>query len=665
MPGGGARAPAAAGPHPSARPRRSLHGPIARSTSSPWPPASRCWCCSRWSACSWCVQSSHGDQRVRPVAVPHPHRVAHRRAARRGSACSVCSPARSSWRSPPSRSPCRSACSPRWPSPSTPAPGPASGSPAWSTCSPRCPSLLFGIWGFLFLSDKIIPISKWLADHLSFIPFFKTDEDARFIGSIFIAGIVVALMVLPIITAIVREVFSQTPPGEKEAALALGRHAVGDDPHRRAPLRPGRHHRRLDARPRSGARRDDRRRAAAAPGARGVDQDPAERRRHRVRASSPTGPAPTPSRSRRLMAAGLVLFLITLATNMIASVVVSARAARASGSSCDRRPITTAPTTTTADLAAPTSTCATGRPGRRRAARGTPSRPRRPIETTPEDRWTLLGSAVSALCLNWLILYRFTDRGRAWFGFAALLLRHVPRALRRRHHRPPRPARRHRSGHDRRRAVGGDRRVRAARAADRLHPQRGPQGAAVRLLRQRPDRRRPRPRRPPSGGGAHAIIGTIEQVGLALVWSLPLGAGRRGVPERVAQQVASPGAHLRRRHERPAVDHRRPVHLRRADPATSARAAGCSASTASWPAWPSPSRCCPTITRTVEVVLRLVPDGLREASLALGRVPGPHGLVGRVPDGQERHDAPPSCSASPGPSARPLRCCSPRSATTS
>jgi phosphate transport system permease protein len=84
------------------------------------------------------------------------------------------------------------------------------------------PSLLFGIWGFLFLSEKIIPISKWLSTHLSFIPFFKTDEDARFIGSIFIAGIVVALMVLPIITAIVREVFSQTPPGEKEAALALG-----------------------------------------------------------------------------------------------------------------------------------------------------------------------------------------------------------------------------------------------------------------------------------------------------------------------------------------------------------------------------------------------------------------------------------------------------------
>ena len=84
------------------------------------------------------------------------------------------------------------------------------------------PSLLFGLWGFLYLSDKIVPISLWLTQNLGWIPFFKTSEDASLTGSIFIAGIVVALMVLPIITSVVREVFSQTPPGEKEAALALG-----------------------------------------------------------------------------------------------------------------------------------------------------------------------------------------------------------------------------------------------------------------------------------------------------------------------------------------------------------------------------------------------------------------------------------------------------------
>jgi phosphate transport system permease protein len=84
------------------------------------------------------------------------------------------------------------------------------------------PSLLFGIWGFLYLSDQVVPLSRWLTTHLGFIPIFKTDPGARLTGSIFIAGIMVALMVMPIVTSVVREVFSQTPPGEKEAALALG-----------------------------------------------------------------------------------------------------------------------------------------------------------------------------------------------------------------------------------------------------------------------------------------------------------------------------------------------------------------------------------------------------------------------------------------------------------
>ena len=84
------------------------------------------------------------------------------------------------------------------------------------------PSLLFGIWGFLFLADQVVPLSKWLTENLGFIPIFATDKGARFTGSMFIAGIVVSLMTLPIIAAVVREVFAQTPPGEKEAALALG-----------------------------------------------------------------------------------------------------------------------------------------------------------------------------------------------------------------------------------------------------------------------------------------------------------------------------------------------------------------------------------------------------------------------------------------------------------
>jgi phosphate transport system permease protein len=84
------------------------------------------------------------------------------------------------------------------------------------------PALLFGIWGFLFLSDQLIPISQWLSDNLGWIPIFHVDEGAPLNGSIFIAGVVVSLMVLPIITAVVREVFSYVPQGEKEAALAVG-----------------------------------------------------------------------------------------------------------------------------------------------------------------------------------------------------------------------------------------------------------------------------------------------------------------------------------------------------------------------------------------------------------------------------------------------------------
>jgi phosphate transport system permease protein len=84
------------------------------------------------------------------------------------------------------------------------------------------PSLLYGIWGFLFLSPQIQPLSLWLTKHLGWIPIFKTDPGARLTGSIFIAGIVVSLMALPIVASVVREVFGQTPPGEKEAALALG-----------------------------------------------------------------------------------------------------------------------------------------------------------------------------------------------------------------------------------------------------------------------------------------------------------------------------------------------------------------------------------------------------------------------------------------------------------
>jgi phosphate transport system permease protein len=83
------------------------------------------------------------------------------------------------------------------------------------------PSLVYGLWGLFFLQPKLIPVSEWLSDHVAFIPIFKTSRE-QFVASTFIAGVVVSLMVVPICTAVMREVFSQAPPGEREGALALG-----------------------------------------------------------------------------------------------------------------------------------------------------------------------------------------------------------------------------------------------------------------------------------------------------------------------------------------------------------------------------------------------------------------------------------------------------------
>jgi phosphate transport system permease protein len=85
------------------------------------------------------------------------------------------------------------------------------------------PSIIFGIWGRDYLQPLVVPLSKWLSDHLSFVPFLSTNESfTGYAASTFIAGLVVALMVMPICTAIMREVFDQAPQGEKEGALALG-----------------------------------------------------------------------------------------------------------------------------------------------------------------------------------------------------------------------------------------------------------------------------------------------------------------------------------------------------------------------------------------------------------------------------------------------------------
>jgi phosphate transport system permease protein len=93
------------------------------------------------------------------------------------------------------------------------------------------PSIVYGLWGFWFLQEHVYPISRWLFTYFGWFPLFKVDRAdphdpysslTVYTASSFIAGIVVALMVTPVTSSIMREAFSQAPLGEREGAYALG-----------------------------------------------------------------------------------------------------------------------------------------------------------------------------------------------------------------------------------------------------------------------------------------------------------------------------------------------------------------------------------------------------------------------------------------------------------
>jgi len=83
------------------------------------------------------------------------------------------------------------------------------------------PSLIFGMWGLYFLQPRLTGVSRWLTNHLGFVPLFHTSRPV-FGSSMFVVGIVLGLMILPIITSVSREVFAKVPRDTCEAALALG-----------------------------------------------------------------------------------------------------------------------------------------------------------------------------------------------------------------------------------------------------------------------------------------------------------------------------------------------------------------------------------------------------------------------------------------------------------
>jgi phosphate ABC transporter permease protein PstC len=82
------------------------------------------------------------------------------------------------------------------------------------------PSVVYGLWGLLVLDTHMAGVSKIIQDVLGWIPMFKSD--GTYGSSIFTAGVVLAIMILPIIAAIAREIYKQTPREQVEAAYALG-----------------------------------------------------------------------------------------------------------------------------------------------------------------------------------------------------------------------------------------------------------------------------------------------------------------------------------------------------------------------------------------------------------------------------------------------------------
>ena len=83
------------------------------------------------------------------------------------------------------------------------------------------PSVVFGLWGANVIAPAVQPVYASLAESFGFLPFFEGPASGTG-RTILTAALVLAVMVLPIITAISREVFLQTPPLYEEAALALG-----------------------------------------------------------------------------------------------------------------------------------------------------------------------------------------------------------------------------------------------------------------------------------------------------------------------------------------------------------------------------------------------------------------------------------------------------------
>jgi phosphate transport system permease protein len=192
------------------------------------------------------------------------------------------------------------------------------------------PSVVYGLWGYFFLLPHLVPVQRALSATMGWIPLFANPDGQAsiFSKSVFGASVVLAIMIVPIISAVSREVIAQTNPGHREAALALGatrwetiRIAV------LAPSRPG-----LISAAMLGLGRALGETIAVAivigssfgiswhilvPGGNTIAANIANR----------FGEAGATGRSA-LIASGLVLFLLTLVVNVVARIVIARSGAR-------------------------------------------------------------------------------------------------------------------------------------------------------------------------------------------------------------------------------------------------------------------------------------------------------------------------------------------------
>jgi phosphate transport system permease protein len=86
------------------------------------------------------------------------------------------------------------------------------------------PSVVFGLWGVLVLAPLLVPVYRWIHDVFAPVPGLKSifGEPVGTGRSFMTAGIILAIMIIPIVTSISREVMSTVPQANKDAAFALG-----------------------------------------------------------------------------------------------------------------------------------------------------------------------------------------------------------------------------------------------------------------------------------------------------------------------------------------------------------------------------------------------------------------------------------------------------------